>query len=286
MNRSLSLCALVCLALLAACEKKATGQVAAVVNGEEITLQEINTELEALSPSQQDAKDKKKLQQAALQRIVERRLLAQAARDDGLDERPEFLIRRRQLEDALLVQLLGKNTTRATELPDEKEVTDFIEKNPSIFSDRKIYKLDRIQFPKPTDPEQLKLFEVDHSMAEVVARLQGLGIQFIREAAGMDSAKLGQPQLEQIRNLPAGEPFMFPEGDMITVAVITDETSQPIDPDQRRPIAVQAIRNKAVIEAMQQRLKTAKDAAEIEYQPGFAPAKPEAGDKSKAPPAE
>ena len=86
MNRSLSLCALVCLALLAACEKKATGQVAAVVNGEEITLQEINTELEALSPSQQDAKDKKKLQQAALQRIVERRLLAQAARDDGLDE--------------------------------------------------------------------------------------------------------------------------------------------------------------------------------------------------------
>ena len=86
--------------LLGGCQKEATGQVAAVVNGEEITLQEINAELAQLQVP--EGVDRAQVQQAALQRIVDRRLLAQAAKEDGLDATPEFLVRHRQLEDALL----------------------------------------------------------------------------------------------------------------------------------------------------------------------------------------
>ena len=69
---------------LAACKQEATGQVAAVVNGEEITLQEVNSEIGGAELPQNV--DRKAIQQAALQRIIERRLLAQAAKDDGLDK--------------------------------------------------------------------------------------------------------------------------------------------------------------------------------------------------------
>ena len=68
--------------LLGGCQKEATGQVAAVVNGEEITLQEINAELAQLQVP--EGVDRAQVQQAALQRIVDRRLLAQAAKEDGL----------------------------------------------------------------------------------------------------------------------------------------------------------------------------------------------------------
>ena len=96
--------------ILAGCDKEPEGQVAAVVNGDEITLQEINAEIASANvPAGTDAKQ---LQRQALNRIVERRLLAQSAREDGLDKTPEYLIRSRQVDDALLVQLLGQRAEK------------------------------------------------------------------------------------------------------------------------------------------------------------------------------
>ena len=97
MNRKISLTFAVAALALSGCGKEATGQVAAVVNGEEITLQEINAELG--SRPIPEGVDKKVIQQAALQRLVERRLLAQAARDDELDKTPDYLLRERQLRE-------------------------------------------------------------------------------------------------------------------------------------------------------------------------------------------
>ena len=171
--------------LLAGCEKEATGQVAAVVNGEEITLQEVNAELGQMQVP--EGADKKQVQQAALQRIVDRRLLAQAAREDGLDKSPDFLIRRRQMEDALLVQLLGERTGRTTAVPDQAAVDAYVSDNPAVFGKRTIYKVDRIQFPVPSNLESLKSLENEHSMDAVAKRLDEMGIQFTRGEAAMDS---------------------------------------------------------------------------------------------------
>ena len=121
------------------------------------------------------------------------------------------------------------------------------------------------------DPGKLRQLEKDHSMDEVAASLQRLGIEFTRGAAQMDSAALGQERLTRIRALPAGEPFVVPEGGMVTVAVITGETPRPVDEARARPAAVQMMRNRSLSEAMRARLDSEKAKAKIEYQPGFAP---------------
>lgn len=269
MNRkSVTAVALACLAL-AACDKEPTGQVAAVVNGDEITLQEINAELG--STAIPDGVDKKIVQQAALERIVERRLLAQAARDEGLDKSPDFLLRERQLHDALLVQLMSQKAQRAQRVPDQAAIDKFISDNPDMFSERKIFAIDRIQFPLPKDMAQLKALENDHSMDAVAAHLQALGIKFARADAQMDSAQVGKQRMQQIRTLPAGEPFIVPESGLVTVAVIKGERAVPLTGDAARPLAVQAIQNQQLGSAMQDRLKQARAAAKIQYQPDFAP---------------
>ncbi len=270
MNRTISFtCALVALSLTA-CDKEATGQVAAVVNGEEITLQEINAELG--STPIPEGIDKKVVQQAALQRIVERRLLAQAARDDELDKTPDYLLRERQLRDALLVQLMGQRAERALKVPGEQEIDKFIADNPVMFGERKILAVDRIQFALPKNLDQLKALESDHSMEAVAARLNQMGIEFRRDATQIDSAALGQQRLQQIHALPAGEPFVVPENGVVTVGVVTGERAEPVSPANARPVAVQALRNKQLSDTMQQRLRQSRTKAEIQYQPGFAPA--------------
>jgi peptidyl-prolyl cis-trans isomerase C len=269
MNRTPLVALALTLFTLAACGKEPTGQVAAIVNGDEITLQEINAEL-GNTPIPEGV-DKKGVQQAALQRIVDRRLLAQVATEEDLDKSPEFLLRERQLRDALLVQLMGQKSQRALRVPAQTEIDKFIAENPAMFNDRKIYSVDRIQFALPKDMSQLKSLEADHSMDAVAARLQSLGIKFQRSDAQMDSALVGQQRMQQIKSLPAGEPFIVPENGMVTVGVIKGEQSVPFSTADARPIAVQAIQNKQLGDSMQQRLTQARNAAEINYQPGFAP---------------
>jgi EpsD family peptidyl-prolyl cis-trans isomerase len=269
MDRKISFTLALTALSLAACDKEATGQVAAVVNGEEITLQEINAELG--STPIPEGVDKKVVQQAALQRIVERRLLAQAARDDELDKTPDYLLRERQLRDALLVQLMGQRAERALKVPGQQEIDKYIADNPAVFGSRKVLMIDRIQFALPKSVDQLKSLENDHSMDAVAARLTQMGIEFRRDNTQVDSAALGQQRLQQIQALPAGEPFVIPENGVVTVGVITGERAEPVSPANARPMAVQAIRNKQLAETLQQRLKQSRTAAEIQYQPGFAP---------------
>lgn len=269
MNRKIGFTFAVAALALSACGKEATGQVAAVVNGEEITLQEINAELG--SRQIPEGVDKAVVQKAALQRIIERRLLAQAARDEELDKTPDYLLRERQLRDALLVQLMGQRAERAMKVPGQQEIDKFIADNPLMFGDRKILTLDRIQFALPSNPSQLKAFEDDHSMDAVAARLGQMGIAFQRDTPLVDAADLGAQRMQQIRALPEGEPFVIPENGVVMVGVIRGERSAPLSAEEGRPRAVKALRDRQMEDMIQQRLKQSRAAAEIKYQPGFEP---------------
>lgn len=261
---------LIILAGLSACNREATGQVAAVVNDEEITLQEVNAEIAALQIP--ESADKKAVQQQAIQRIIERRLLAQAAVADGIDSSQDYLIRERQLRDSLLVQLLGERVERTTKPPEAAELDRYIADNPGLFKDRKIFGVDRIQFPAPADLKTLSPLEADHSMAAVASRLAAMGIEFRRDEGQIDSAAIGPDRLKQLMALPPGEPFVIPENGVVTIGVITGEKTAPLTGEEARTLALRSLRSQEVNNSVRQRLEQARGKAEIEYQIGFAPA--------------
>ena len=97
-RRRIALIPFACLALTAcdlgkAKEAKApAGQVVATVDGEEITARELRAELQGMSfPSPQA---RKSAEQAALQSIIDRKLLAKAAEEAKLDETPDFALQK------------------------------------------------------------------------------------------------------------------------------------------------------------------------------------------------
>lgn len=255
--------------LLSACDKKPGGQVAAVVNGEEITIAEINAEVGVANIPK--GVDLKQIRAAALQRIVDRRLLAQSARDEELDKTPEYLIRSRQLDEALLVELLRKRAEKTFQIPDQRALNKFMAENPAMFADRQIFTVDRIQFAFPADMDQLKSLENDHSMDAVAAKLTTLGIKFERGLARMDSAQLGQQRINQIKALPEGEPFVILNNGVVTVAVIKSKNSVTLNAAEMGLVATQAMRNQAVGMSHEDRLKLARASGKIEYQVDFLP---------------
>ena len=258
---------------LAGCSKKPTEQVVAVVNGEEISLPELNAELgNAQVPANVD---KKIVQQQLLQRLVDRRLLAQSAKEQGLDRDPTFIVEQRRVNESLLVERLAKRTNDTIPVPTAAEIDKFITGNPSLFNGRQLYNVDQIAFATPADPTRLKALEPAKTMDEVTAVLQKLGIQYQRANRVVDSATVPPEQMSRITSLPKGEPFVVPSSGQVTVNVIVGSKAEPLPDTQARPMAVRAWRSQSLSKMGEQRLKDARTKAKIEYQDGFAPpAKP------------
>ena len=258
---------------LAGCSKKPTEQVVAVVNGEEISLPELNAELgNAQVPANVD---KKIVQQQLLQRLVDRRLLAQSAKEQGLDRDPTFIVEQRRVNESLLVERLAKRTNDTIPVPTAAEIDKFITGNPSLFNGRQLYNVDQIAFATPADPTRLKALEPAKTMDDVTAVLQKLGIQYQRANRVVDSATVPPEQMSRITSLPKGEPFVVPSSGQVTVNVIVGSKAEPLPDTQARPMAVRALRSQSLSKMGEQRLKDARTKAKIEYQDGFAPpAKP------------
>lgn len=266
---------------LAACHKQPDGQVVATVNGDEVTLQELNTELQATNIT---SSDKSAVQKALLQRVIDRKLIDGLAKDRDLQKSSDYLAQSRRLNEILLAQLYAKQQLAAVPVPSGADITKFMNDNPGIFANRQQLVLDQIRFQQPTNPGQLTGVEGIHTLDGVAAFLKGKGIQFTRQPAQIDSAALPAPLLTQINNLPAGEPFVIPTGGVLTVNVVTARKAVANDPDQAKSVAAAAWREQKVQQAVQDQLTAARNAAKITYQPGFAPpAKTAAAPKTVAP---
>ncbi len=262
-----TLCMVSALSLLAACDKAPEGQVVAVVNGDEITQQELNAELGNASGAEGDQIEG--VRNAALESVINRRLLADVARDEGIDSTPEFIIRRRQMEEALLVQLLSQKTARDLKQPSSGDIDRFTVENPQIFGERTLFSVDQIRFPTPNRKDYLKALEGAKTMPEVIATLNRLGIKFDRRNAQVDSATLAPDLFRQIRKVGTSEPIIIPNGPTVTVSQILAMESKALTGDDARPAASEGQQQQAIRKALEEKLKKAKSVAGIDYQPGF-----------------
>jgi peptidyl-prolyl cis-trans isomerase C len=255
---------------LAACDKKPTGQIVAVVNGEEISLAELNQELRGARIP--DNADKKAIMKQLLQRVVDRRLLAQAAKEQGIDRDPTFVSMQRRMSEDLLVQMYAKKAADGIKVPDAAAIDRYISENPNMFAQRSRLKLDQIVFDMPANPATLKQFANDHSLAAVATTLARLNIKYAQGEGALDTGTVPPQLLQQINALPAGEPFVVPMNGKVVVSVIKGREPVAIPAAQARPMAVEALRGQGLSKIGESRLKEARAKAKIDYQPDYAPA--------------
>lgn len=264
--------------MLGGCDKKVGGQVVAVVNGQEVTQQELNAELNGQQIAQNA--DRKTIMAQLLQRIVDRKLLVGKAKEQGLDKSPTYLAQVQRAQDAVLIEMMTSNAAKSVPVPDAAATQQFIVNNPTMFAGRKRYQLDQIIFPAANDPAlQAKLKPVK-TLPEVETVLNSEGIKFQRGTTQLDTAMLPSPIATRIATLPPGEPFIVPQNGQIVVNVIRNTVDVPTPTQQAQPAAVEIIRRQAVEEAMRKQVEQARSSAKITYDTGFAP--PKAGAKTPA----
>lgn len=251
---------------LSGCDKKAEGQVVAVVNGDEVTSQEVNGELGAAAaqgePDQQ-------MRNVALGRLIDRRLLADVARDDGVENSPEYILRKRNLEENLLVQMMGEKLARDNKQPTAQQIDQLISQNPQAFADRTVYALDQIVFPTPARNDIVTALTPAKTMAEVVSTLNRFGVKFQRGNNTIDSANLPPQVFAQFKRVGTSEPLIIPAGGAVSVAMIVESKPAPVTGPAARQVAGNAYAKQEVEKGLKAKLDAARKAAKLEYQTGF-----------------
>lgn len=257
--------------LLSGCHKEPKGQILAIVNGDEISVQELNAELQGVRIP--DSANRDALRRQVLQRLIDRKLIVQKAREQGLDKTPEFVAQQRRAEENLLVAMLGQKIAATVPMPAETEVTQYIADNPTQFSGRERLLLDQIQFQAPKDVKKLMILKDAHSLDQIAAGVQSLGLAFSRGKGVIDTGRLDPQLMAVINKLPPGEPFVLPSNGQYVASVIVGRDPTPTPPNVAKLAAAEMVRRKELIAESKAQVARARSTAEIEYQPGYEPDK-------------
>ncbi len=250
------------------------GQVVATVNGKDVTVQELNAELQGANlPANINAEQKKQVETAALQQVVNRKILADIARERNLDKTPMFLIQERRADEQILVQMLQRQMSSSVKAPGSTDVATFIAQNPNLFAERKIFTVDQIQFQAPKDPRILQKYQPLKTMDEVAAMLKADGLQFRRAPTTLDVATANPQLVEQVLKLPPTEIFIIPAGQVMVANKITDTRVVPLTGTQAQQLATARIQQRTFDDMIKRDLepKVKKAEAAVKYQAGFAP---------------
>lgn len=252
------------------------GQVVATVGGKDVTVHELNAEVQGANlPQNINAEQKKQVENAALQQVVNRKILADIARERGLDKTPMFLIQERRAEEQILVQMLQRQMSSSVKAPGQTEVATFIAQNPNLFAERKIFTVDQIQFQTPKDSRILQKYQPLKTMDEVAAQLKADGLQFRRAPATLDVATANPQLVEQVLKLPPTEIFIIPAGQVMVANKITETRTVPLTGPQAQQLATARLQQKAFDDLIKRDLepKVKKAESEVKYQAGFSPPK-------------
>lgn len=260
-----------------------TGQVAATVNGEEITTTDIEAELagaSAATPEQQ-----KQLQRMALDRIVVRTILAQEAREQGVDKGPEAAVLERKAKQIALVESLQRKLRGSVPQPGADEVSAFISSNPGMFAQRRVYVVDQIIVPR-ADVALVRALEPVKSLPEAKSVLAARRAQSSETVGVIDSLQMPPQAAQQIAALPPSEVFIIPSNGGLRINQIRSSQLNPVTGEAANAVAREMLQRQRLQSSMEQSLSKVVDAGRksVKYNDAFAPPPaPAAG--AKAPPA-
>ena len=261
--RGLALVALVAVGPGACTAKRPTGQVVALVNGQEVTTHDLDAEARALG-----VQDSGPAGPALLQRVVARVLLAQNAHTQGLDKDPSFPSDRLRMEQTMLAQRALQKTAKPNTNITQADIDQFVASHPLVFRDRQKMKLDQIRF-QTTDPQsKLSAFQ---TLPALLQYLQTGGVQVQQGSQNVDTGALAPEVATKLLAAPTGKLLLDRRGDTVIGAVIAAREPVVLSAADQTALANQLLRQQRISQAVNDVVDRLRKSGKIVYQPGFAP---------------
>lgn len=250
-------------------EAKAT-QVAVKVNGDEITVHQINFELSRLGNF--DPAQAEQVSAKLLKGLVDQQLFMQQAFEEKLDRDPQVVQaldeNRRKILASAYVERLGQNVAK----PTDAEIKTFYDQNPALFSERRIYKLEELQIQTtPQNVAEIKSrLAGTKSLDEFGAWLKSQNIPFHAAQDVKTAEQLPLELLPRLHTMKDGQALTLSGNNQLTILFLMASQTQPLTDAQARPMIERNLINTRKRELAEASLRKLRESAKIEYKGKYA----------------
>ncbi len=262
--------------LLAGCgtgdDEAPTGQVVATVNGEEITLSELNQELG--NAKSENAEEQKQITALALASIVNRYLLSDAAEEQGLDNTPAAAMTKKKAEQLALIDLLNKQFQSSAPKPSAEEARQFVNDNPQTFSKRENIIVQQLIVPVIDQAVVLQMEPLD-TLDEIEQLLANNNIEYTSTFGTVDTLTIPPAAAEQLAQLRVNDVYVTPQGKGVRVNEIREKQASPLSGDAAIKIAQEMLGRQRAGGMVQSQIQSILQAGQenVNYGEGYGPPK-------------
>ncbi|MDO8413484.1 MAG: EpsD family peptidyl-prolyl cis-trans isomerase [Gallionellaceae bacterium] len=256
---------------LSACgsKDKKAGQSLVRVNGEEITMLQINDELKraGVQSGQQEVATRQ-----LLESMIDRQLILTEAMRNKIDRTPDTMQAIERAKAQIIAQAYLQNVASKVAKPSKAEIDDYYQKHPTFFAERKEFDLKQLAIANKNFDDGLKLFlDSAKSLDEVAAWMDKHGVQYVRRQMTRSTADLPQQAVAQLLALPKGQLFIVGEGDSRVLNVLAAIRDNPVLATNAAPQIEQFLTNQKIKEAADVEIAHLRSLAKIEYLAASAP---------------
>ena len=278
--------------LLAACGQKkdvapgdAGSEAVAKVNGDELTAAQLTIALQkqrGMRPDAGEAASKDTLDQ-----LINEQIVAQKAITAKLDKDPKVIAQIEAARRDILARRFIESAAETTGKPADDAVQKFYDSRPTLFAQRKVYTLQRmdIQVPEERRAEVDAHVQSLKTAAELADWLKAQKLQVTTKQEQDASEQLPPNVLEKLSTMKDGESMVVPSQFGVSALTLVSSASAPKTLADARPAIEQFLANQGRREFLMNLQKTIRDGAKVEYLGRFAALAPAGGDAARPVPA-
>jgi EpsD family peptidyl-prolyl cis-trans isomerase len=249
--------------ILAACgEKKTAGHAAVKINGETISVAELERQMEESGQSPASG-----ITGQMMKSMIDKELLRQAAIKDKVDtdERVRAslaLANRMILASAYMhkqIQGIGK--------PTEAEVSGYFNQHPEFFAERKLYDVQEVAIKgKPANAAEIKAKVAGGTnLKDFLRWLDEKKIPYTNQQFSVASDQMRDVVAKKLGDARIGQAVTLDDPNQIAALFINAAQVQPVTLAQASPMIMKRIFNTKMSEGMENKIKQLREQAKIEY---------------------
>ena len=252
-------------ASLTACgnQEKSAGQALVRVNGEEITILQINDELSRADvPAEQQQAATKQL----LESLIDRQLLTEEAMRNKIHRSPEVIQAIERAKAKIIEQAFLESITNKISRPSTADISGYFEKHPEYFAERKQFDMQQLVIATRDINDELKsIINSAKSLDVIVAWLDKHHVRYVRGQLSRNSTDLPKQMLAKLKELQKGQLFMVQEGENSLINSIYGIKNSPVTLDIATPQIEQYLSAKKSRAAVSAEIAHLRSLAKIEY---------------------
>ena len=239
------------------------GQALASVNGEEITVLQLNEEMQRAGvPAAQQQLASKQL----LQALIDRTLLEAAAGKENVDRDPKVMGAIERARSLIIAQAYMQKRVGDGGRPSQAEIEDYFNKNPQFFASRKQFTMNQLIMPATTlTPELRAGADRARTLEEVAVMLDARKIGYGRAQVTRSTADLNPQLASTLLSMPKGQIFFIKEGDRALLVSVADVVEAPVTLAIAAPQIAQFLANRKNRELAQAEIGRLRATASIDY---------------------